>query len=68
MAYGQITDYKKLVYTLFDRMMAEEDTSWSFSELYNLPIVLRNFFVSQMEKRIEKKKEAYEKSRKKGRK
>lgn len=49
-------------------MMAEEDTSWSFSELYNLPIVLRNFFVSQMEKRIEKKKEAYEKSKKKGRK
>jgi hypothetical protein len=46
-------------------MMAEEDTSWSFTELYNLPIVLRAFFVKQMEERMEKKREAMEKANKK---
>ena len=44
-------------------MMAEEDTQWSFIELYNLPLVLRRFFVTQMEERGEKKQEAFKKGK-----
>jgi hypothetical protein len=38
-------------------MMADEDTQWSFSELYNLPIVLRTFFREQQIERYKEKKE-----------
>jgi hypothetical protein len=46
-------------------MMADEHTNWTYTELYHLPIVLRNFFVSEMEKRLERREKAYEKAKNK---
>jgi hypothetical protein len=38
---------------------------WSFTELYNLPIVIRRWFLSRLVKQKETEKEEYEKASKK---
>jgi len=35
---------------------------WSFIELYNLPIGLRNWFVQRLQKQFEDEKKAYQKA------
>tara|TARA_R110000824_G_scaffold1643_3_gene8122 strand:+ start:6605 stop:6772 length:168 start_codon:yes stop_codon:yes gene_type:complete len=38
--------------------------SWSFIEVYNLPVGLRNWFIQRLVKQFEKEKEDYEKTQK----
>lgn len=62
MADHQIVQYKKAIYDLMAKMMADEDTNWSFYELYNLPIVLRKHFFDDLIQRLKDKKEVSEKA------
>jgi len=37
---------------------------WSFTEAYNLPVVLRKWFIERLMKQFEEEKKAYEKASK----
>ena len=50
---------------MIEQMMSEENTQWSFLELFNLPIVLRQFFMEKMVERQERKLENIEEANKK---
>jgi len=41
--------------------------NWSFIEAYNLPVVLRKWFLARLSRQFEKEKEDFEKSKNKNR-
>ena len=38
---------------------------WSFTEAYNLPVALRNWFIKRLVRQFEQEKEQFDKARKK---
>ena len=61
-----LTDrYMEAVYEQFFAL--KHHGGWSFIEMYNLPIGLRNWFVERLKKQFEDEKKAYEKASRKRR-
>ena len=50
--FGLGLDYMKKVYEIF--FILKNNYNWSFIELYNLPIGLRNWFITKYSNMIEK--------------
>jgi ribosomal protein S10 len=62
-SFGLDNEYIKSVYE--EIFLMKYYAGWSFTELYNLPIVIRRWFLSRLVKQKETEKEEYEKASKK---
>ena len=60
--FGLSDKYMESVYEQF--FLLKYYGHWSFTEAYNLPIGLRNWFTKRLIKQFEKEKEDYEKAQK----
>ena len=58
--FGLTDDYMENVYEHF--FFLKYSGGWSFSEAYNLPVGLRNWFVERLVQQIEMENEAIEKT------
>jgi hypothetical protein len=63
--FGLNDSYIKSVYEQF--FILQFHGGWSFTEAYNLPINLRQWFVERLAKHFEEEKNEIEKARKKSR-
>lgn len=62
--FGLDDDYIENVYEQF--FLLKYHGGWSFIEAYNLPIRIRQWFLSRLTKQIEKENEAVEEAQKQG--
>ena len=60
--FGLDYEYIKSIYEQF--FLLKYHGGWSFIEAYNLPIGLRNWFLTRLTKQFEKEKEEYEQAQK----
>ena len=58
--FGLTDDYMQNIYEQF--FFLKYSGGWSFSEAYNLPVGLRNWFVKRLLRQSEDEKEAIEKA------
>ena len=63
--FGLTDKYMEAIYEHF--FVLKHHGGWSFIEMYNLPIGLRNWFVERLKKQFEDEKKAYEKASRKRR-
>ena len=63
--FGLTAEYVEAVYEQFFAL--KHHGRWSFIELYNLPIGLRNWFVERLKKQFEDEQKAYGKASRKSR-
>jgi len=61
--FGLTDKYQKSVYEQF--FILKHFGGWSFIEMYNLPIGLRNWFTERLQKHFKEEKEQMDKSMKK---
>ena len=61
-SFGLTEEYMENIYEQF--FFLKYSGGWSFSEAYNLPVGLRNWFVKRLVKQLEMEKEAIEKASK----
>ena len=62
--FGQTDEYMESIYEQF--FFLKYSGGWSFSEAYNLPIGLRDWFTKRLIKQLEMEKEAIEQASKSG--
>ena len=60
--FGLTGEYMESVYEQF--FFLKYHGGWSFTEAYNLPVVLRKWFIERLMKQFEEEKKAYEKASK----
>ena len=60
--FGLTPKYMETVYEQF--FLLKHHGNWSFMEVYNLPVGLRNWFLKRLEKQFKMEKEAMEKAKK----
>ena len=60
--FGLTDEYMQSVYEQF--FFLKYHGGWSFTEAYNLPVVLRKWFIERLMKQFEEEKKAYEKASK----
>ena len=58
--FGLSDDYAKNVYETF--FLLKYHGGWSFTEAYNLPVVIRNWFLNRLVKQFQDEKEQMERS------
>jgi|TARA_R100000008_G_C3552913_1_gene151495 hypothetical protein len=58
--FGLNDDYAKNVYETF--FLLKYHGGWSFTEAYNLPVVIRNWFLNRLVKQFQDEKEQMERS------
>ena len=58
--FGLDNEYMEMVYEHF--FYLQQHGNWSFIEAYNLPIGLRNWFVTRLSKHFEEKNEEIKKA------
>ena len=63
--FGLDNDYMAMVYEQF--FYLKQHGNWSFFEAYNLPIGLRNWFVTRLSKYFEEQNEQVKKAKQKAR-
>ena len=63
--FGLSPEYSKEIYEQF--FFLKYYGGWSFTEAYNLPIGLRNWFVKRMAKQFEDEKKKHDQAQKKSR-
>ena len=63
--FGLNDEYIENVYEKF--FILKYHGGWSFTEAYNLPVTIREWFLRRLAKQFEDEKEQIEKSRKKSR-
>ena len=56
--FGLDNEYMEHVYEQF--FLLKYHGGWSFTEAYNLPVALRNWFIKRLVKQFEQEKEEYE--------
>lgn len=61
--FGLTDKYMEAVYEQF--FVLKHHGGWSFTEAYNLPVGLRNWFVKRLQKHFEDEKKAYNKASRK---
>ena len=61
--FGLSDEYAEHIYETF--FLLEYHGGWSFTEAYNLPVVIRSWFVNRLAKQFEDEKEQHEKAMKK---
>ncbi len=62
--FGLTDEYMENIYEQF--FFLKYSGGWSFSEAYNLPVGLRNWFVERLVRQLEAEKEAIETAQKGG--
>ena len=63
--FGLTSKYIEAVYEQF--FLLKHFGGWSFMEMYNLPVGLRDWFVKRLQKQFEEEAKQVEKARRKGR-
>jgi hypothetical protein len=61
--FGLNDEYAQQIYETF--FLLKYHGGWSFTEAYNLPVVIRGWFVNRLAKQFEDEKEEHEKAMKK---
>jgi len=63
--FGLSDEYIQSVYE--ELFLLKHHGGWSFIEAYNLPIMIRRWFLSRLEKHFEQQREEIEKAKRKSR-